>query len=84
VVFEDTFKVCSKTAWKNERSCLPIDIATPVDLKFETNKSEKLSTDKHMDIEVNRIWEVKTKIVPIMIGALGTIIRDYIRNLSNS
>jgi hypothetical protein len=26
-----------------------------------------------MEIEVNRMWKVRTKIVPIIIGAIGTI-----------
>ena len=31
---------------------------------------------KDLEIEINRMWNVKTKIVPIVVGALGTL-RKY-------
>lgn len=32
---------------------------------------EKLSKYKELEIEINRMWEMKTETVPILIGTLG-------------
>jgi hypothetical protein len=45
----------------------------PVNSNFKTKETEKLSRYKDLEIEVGRIWKVRTKIVPVLIGALGTI-----------
>jgi len=37
-----------------------------------------------MEIEVNRMWKVRTKIVPIIIGAIGTIKKGLGHNLQPS
>jgi len=34
-------------------------------------KSEKPSKYKNLDITVSKMWKVRTKIVPVMTGALG-------------
>jgi hypothetical protein len=36
-------------------------------------KQKKLSKYKDVEVEVSRMWEVRTKIVPVVTGALGTI-----------
>jgi len=36
---------------------------------------------KDLEIEVNRMWKVRTKIVPIIIGALWTIKKGLDHNL---
>jgi len=38
-------------------------------------QTEKLSQFKYLDTEVSRMWELKTKIVPVTIEASGTIKR---------
>jgi hypothetical protein len=58
---------------KNEKTCLLIDIALPDDSKFNTKETEKLSKYKHLEIEISRMWKVKTKYAPDITGALGTI-----------
>ena len=37
-----------------------------------TQKNEKLSMYKDLELKVNRMWKVRTKIVPVTAGALGT------------
>jgi hypothetical protein len=41
--------------------------------EVNTKETEKLSKCKGLEIEVSRMWKVRTKIVPVVIGALGTI-----------
>jgi hypothetical protein len=58
---------------KKEETCQLIDIAIPDDSNVNTIEAEKLSKYKELEIEVSRIWNVRTKIVLIIIAALGTI-----------
>jgi len=53
----------------NEKTCLLINIAIPDDSNGNTNGTEKLSKYKDLDINVSRM---RTKIVPVITGALGT------------
>ena len=38
-----------------------------------TKETEKLSMCRNLEIEVSRIWEVRTKSVPVITAAVGTI-----------
>ena len=46
-----------------------------------TQESEKLSKYKDLEIQVNRMWKVRTKIVPFGIGVLGTVKNGLDQNL---
>jgi hypothetical protein len=50
-----------------------IDVAIADDTNFNTKGSGKLSNYKDLKIQVNGIWKVRTKIVPVVIGALRKI-----------
>jgi hypothetical protein len=65
---------------KKENTCLLIDIATPSDSNINTKDTEKLSKYKDLDIEVSRMREVRTGIVPVIIGLLGTIKKRFYQN----
>jgi hypothetical protein len=52
---------------------LLIDVAIPNDLSIKTTATKKHRKYQDLEIEVSRMWKVKTKIVPVIIGALGTI-----------
>jgi len=41
--------------------------------KFKRNETERVITYKDLEIEVSGMWKVRTKIVTIIIGALGTV-----------
>jgi hypothetical protein len=48
------------------------DIAILYDSNINTQETETKQF-KDLEIEVSRMWKVRTKIVPVIIGALGTI-----------
>ena len=50
-----------------------IDIAIPDDSNVSTKETEKLTKYKDLEIEVSRMWKVRTKIVPVITAALGEI-----------
>jgi hypothetical protein len=45
----------------------------PADSNGNTEETEKRSKYTEPEIEVTRMWKVGTKILPVVIGALGTI-----------
>ena len=59
-----------------------IDVAVPWDSRAEQKEQEK-KRDKYQDlrIELRRLWDKPVEIVPIIIGALGTIPKSLKRNL---
>ena len=59
-----------------EPTCLVINIAVPYDSNVNKKDPDKLSKYKDLVIEVSRMWKVRTKIVPVIIGGLGTIRKD--------
>jgi hypothetical protein len=58
---------------KKENTCLLIDIAIPSYSNIDTKETIKLRKYKDLDIEVSRMREVRTEIVPVIIGVLGAI-----------
>jgi len=54
---------------KKEKTCRLIDITIPDDSNVNTIKAEKLSKYKDLEIEVGRIWNLRTKIVLIVTAA---------------
>jgi len=47
-------------------------------------EAEKILIYEDLTIEIERMWNVKTKVIPVIIGATGTIsksIRKYVSNI---
>ena len=59
-----------------ERSCKIIDFAVPGDSKIE---KEKDKIEKYQDLgrELQKIWNVKVKIIPLVVGPLGAIPKQF-------
>ncbi|XP_063956582.1 uncharacterized protein LOC135154374 [Lytechinus pictus] len=58
---------------KKEKECVIIDIAIPGDCRAWRKEEEKIQKYNDLAWELRRVWKVKTKVVPIVIGALGTV-----------
>ena len=60
-----------------KRTCNIIDFAVPRDKRIEQKEKEK--TEKYQDLrrELNKIWNVSAKIIPLVVGSLGTIPRQF-------
>ena len=67
---------------RRTKPCLLIDIPTPLDSKTSVKTKEKLNKYKDSEIEVERMWGLKTTTVPLVLGARGTIKKDR-ENYSN-
>jgi len=66
---------------KKEKTCLMIDMSVPTDNNVSAKEFEKLSKYKDLEIEVNKMWHLKTKTVPVIVGALGMIKKDTQKHL---
>ena len=64
-----------------KRICKIVDFAVPGDHRINLKKSEK--KDKYLDFarELKKLWNMKVTIVPIVIGALGTITKGLLKGL---
>ena len=51
-------------------------MSVPTEKNISIKTTEKLSKYKDLEIEVERIWGLKTSTIPVIIGALGLINRD--------
>ena len=61
---------------KKERSCKIIDFAVPGDSRID---KEKDKIEKYQDLgrELQTIWNVKVKIIPLVAGSLGAIPKQF-------
>ena len=57
-----------------------IDVACPVD-NLILKRNEKLDNHSELRLEIARMWDKETLIVPIIIGALGSIPNNLECNL---
>ena len=54
-------------------TCQLIDMTIPSHRNVSLKKVEKLSKYKDLEIEVSKMWKMKTTTLPVVIGALGVI-----------
>ena len=57
---------------KETKECKIIDVACPGDHNLVAKRNEKLFRYSDLRLEIARLWNMKTVIVPIIIGALGS------------
>ena len=62
---------------KRERSCEMIDFAVPGDSRIEEKEEDK--TEKYQDLgrELQKIWNVKVKIIPLVVSPLGAMPKQF-------
>jgi hypothetical protein len=60
-----------------------IDVAISGDRNVIKKEAEKILKYKDLTIEIKRMWNVKTKVIPIIIGATGTITKSFRKYVSN-
>jgi hypothetical protein len=61
-----------------------IDVAIWGDINVVKKEDEKIIKYKDLTIDTQRMWNVKTNVIPVIIGATGTIsksLRKYLCNI---
>jgi hypothetical protein len=67
-----------------KRTCMLLDAAIPEDRHVIKKDAEKiLKYYKDLTIEIQSMWNVKTNVIPVIIGATGTISISFRKYLSN-
>ena len=68
---------------KKKRTCIIVDFAVPADHRIKQKESEK--KDKYLDLarELKKLWNRQVKIIPIVIGAFGTVTKGLLKGLEN-
>jgi hypothetical protein len=67
----------------NEKgTCVLIDVVIPGDRNVIKKEAEKILKYKDLIIEIQRMWNVKTNVTPVIIGATGTISKSLRKYLS--
>ena len=67
----------------NEKgTCMLIDVAISRDRNVIKKEAAKILKYKHLTIEIQRMWNVETKAIPVIRGATGTISKSFIKYVS--
>jgi hypothetical protein len=60
-----------------------IHVAISGDRNVIKKEAEEILKYKDVTIEIQRMWNVKTKVIPVIVGATGTISKSFRRYVSN-
>ena len=61
-----------------------IDVAISGDSSVIKKEAERILKYKDLTIEIKRMWNVQTGVIPIIIGATGTISKSFRKYISNT
>jgi len=59
------------------------DVTISGDRNVIKKETEKILKYKDLKIEIQRMWNVKTRVIPVIIGATGTISKSFRKYVSN-
>ena len=68
---------------KKRETCTLIDVAIFADINVVQKKAEKNLKYKNLGIEIQRMWNLKCTIIPVIIGATGIVTRSLRKNLED-
>ena len=66
-----------------KKICKIVDFAVPADHRIKLKECEK--RDKYLDLarELKKLWNMKVTIIPIVIGAFGTVTKGLLKGLED-
>ena len=62
---------------KKERICKIIDFAVPGDSSIEDKEKDKIEKYQDLGRELQKIWNVKVKIIPLVVCSLGALPKQF-------
>ena len=62
-------------------TCKMIDMTVPSDRNIALEKIEKKSKYKDLELEIQRMWHIKTVVIPVVVSALGTVKKGMVENI---
>ena len=75
--------IINKKKKKKKRTCKIVDFAIPADHRIKLKECEK--KDKYLDLasELKKLWNMQVTIIPIVIGAFGTVTKGLLKGLED-
>ena len=66
-----------------KKICKIVDFAVPADPRIKLKECKK--RDKYLDLarELKKLWNMKVTIIPIVIGAFGTVTKGLLKSLED-
>ena len=68
---------------KVEKTTVFIDVACPMDHNVQLKEEEKIRKYGELKFEIEKVWKTKVKIVPVIIGALGSVSNNLRKHLDD-
>ena len=68
---------------KRKRICKVVDFSVPADHRINLKEREKKDKYQNLAKELKKMWNMKVTIVPIVIGALGTVTKGLLKGLED-
>ena len=68
---------------KEKGLCMLIDVAISGDRNVIKKEAEKILKYKDLTIQIQRTWNVKTRVIQVIIGATGTISKSFRKYVSD-
>lgn len=65
------------------KACLIIDIAIPDDVNVSKKETEKRLKYQDIKIEISRMWQVKARVIAVVVGALGTVSDNFRKEIES-
>ena len=63
-------------------TCKLIVMTVPSDRNIALKEIEKKSKYKDLELEIQRMWHMKTIVIPVVVGALGTVKKGMVENIT--
>ena len=67
---------------KTSKKAQIVDFTVPADHQIEISQKRKIENYQHLKRELQKLWNLKTSIVPIVVGTLGTIPKSLEKHLN--
>ena len=62
-------------------TCKLIDMTVPSDRNIALKEIEKKSKYKDLGLEIQRMWHIKTVVIPVVVSALGSVKKGMVENI---
>jgi hypothetical protein len=66
-----------------KRTCMLIDVAVSGDRNVIKKEAQKILKYKDLTTEIQCMWNVKTKVIPVIMGTTWTISKSFRKYVSN-
>ena len=57
--------------------CKIIDFAVPGDIRIDEKEKDAIEKYQDLERELQKIWNIKVKIIPLVVGSLGAISKQF-------